>query len=108
MSEEKGSLDIKQWEHPSIACPFCGSRDIEIISDYYAFVHCKTCKACGPRGETRDEAIKAWKKRYDRVTYRKIKRVFDNSRIAWCEAGNHEMNMVGAYCIHCGRRVMNA
>jgi len=50
--------------HP-IQCPFCGcgetSSDINRKRGY--FIYCKDCKASGPYGDTKEEAIDIWNKR---------------------------------------------
>lgn len=47
------------------SCPFCGGEDLQVINvygeDYY--VDCLTCTACGPSGDTYEEAIEAWNRR---------------------------------------------
>lgn len=41
------------------ACPFCGSRDLDIRPLWNStrfFVACRSCRAAGPAGRSRDEA----------------------------------------------------
>ena len=56
-------------------CPFCGSNTLELdkeispTGDYSIwFVTCYDCPCQGVRGDTREEAIKAWNTRQDVLT----------------------------------------
>ena len=51
-------------------CPFCGGEDFQMVSVYGGeyYVDCLTCTACGPSGETEEEAIEAWNRRAKNAT----------------------------------------
>lgn len=71
------------------------------------------CPECGwsfsDTGKTKEAAIdsaaRGWNTRWEPTTRRIIKGD-DETRYAWCEAGEHEMNPTGEYCEHCGRKVV--
>jgi len=48
-------------------CPFCGGEDIHedttLLEETYHICGNDKCRAFGPVGETRQEAIEAWNKR---------------------------------------------
>lgn len=52
--------------HKFRKCPFCGNTNLAVIDVYGEdfYVECLTCTTCGPSGETDEEAITAWNKRY--------------------------------------------
>ena len=57
MNEKEAVAKINTW------CPFCGSRDTELLSDWQAsYVTCNYCFARGPHGDTPEDAIVKWNK----------------------------------------------
>jgi len=65
---------VQSWnnviEHDSEFCPFCGSDEFSVESNnknkdspFIYFVSCNNCKAFGPSGCSKNEALKRWKTR---------------------------------------------
>ena len=54
---------------PKMACPYCGSRNLETARWYRAgtwFVRCKDCAQAGPsKGKTEAEAVRLFDTRRD-------------------------------------------
>jgi hypothetical protein len=51
-------------------CPWCYSGDLQLIESVYEsghFICCLTCEACGPVGETPEQALEMWCYRADRA-----------------------------------------
>lgn len=52
-------------------CPFCGSREADLIdsgpgnNQAAAWVCCRKCGATGPGSNFRDQAVKKWNERAD-------------------------------------------
>lgn len=56
-------------------CPFCGSTEIEMVSNFFdndgersrEWMRCRSCNACGPEASPRDEtnAEMLWEHRED-------------------------------------------
>lgn len=46
-------------------CPFCGSDDVDVVSNLYTYVTCHnpSCEAYGPICNTTEQAITAWNTR---------------------------------------------
>lgn len=58
-------------------CPFCGSMDIDTNCIMYLgkyYLQCKTCYAIGPKRNTPEEALKAWRERADHATYTEMQK----------------------------------
>jgi hypothetical protein len=51
-------------------CAFCFGGDLQLIESCYEtghFISCLTCEACGPVGETPEQALEMWCYRADRA-----------------------------------------
>lgn len=44
--------------YPILPCPFCGYQNVNVIAEKY--VDCPSCKAYGPDGDGKDNAIVRW------------------------------------------------
>lgn len=50
----------------AMLCPFCGSGNIAIVIRFNGpgqAVKCQRCKAMGPKGKDREEAVRSWNTR---------------------------------------------
>lgn len=45
-------------------CPFCGSKDIRVWSEFAA---CKQCGTWGPKAISMEDAIRLWNRRADKA-----------------------------------------